>query len=197
MSTASTVAAPTASASPVVTNTAVGGTVAGVLTVVAALIASVTKNGFNLGDAITALSGAGITVSGLVTLALHHSAALRHDATLAVAAVPDIEKLRGDLDGLLPVVGDVNHILADVAPGLDRKIDSAVAKATSDITAIATQVEATTGVTAAQAKVLAHQTITEVLTALGVTLPAGLTPQTPPVTAGQAGAVDPTQPTGN
>lgn len=195
MSTTPIVAAPTASTSPVVTGTSLGAVGAGALAILGALVASVTNNGFNLADAITALSGALFGAGGLATMGLHHNAALQHDAALAVAAVPDLEALRSDVNNVLPVV---NRLVGDVAPGLEAKITAVEAKAKSDISAIATQVEATTGVTAAQAKALAHQTITEVLTALGVTLPAGLVPQTPPVTAGQAGAVDdPTLPTGN
>lgn len=181
-------AAPATSASPVVTNTAVGGTLAGLLTLVAALVASVTKNGFSLGDALAALSGAGISVSGLVTLALHHSAALRHDTAIAVAAVPDLTTLRSDVDALKPVASDVKSLVEEVAPGLDSRIDVEAAKATAKIQAVASEVEAKLGITSEQATVISHKVITDVLTALGVTLPPGLTPTVAPVTAGRAGA---------
>lgn len=154
------------SASTTVTTATSGGLIGGLLIVVTALIAGVTKTGFNLTDTLTALSGAGISVGSVASMAFHHSAALKTDAQVAVAAVPDLTKLRSDVDTVLPVVGDVNGLLAEIAPGWAAKIDAAAAKTAIDVRGLAAQVEASVGVTPQQVKTLARQALIELVDAV-------------------------------
>lgn len=170
-----------ASASTTVTTATSGGLLGGLAILVTALIAGVTKTGFNLSDTIAALSGAGVSVGSLASLAFHHSAALKHDAQLAVADVPDLTQLRSDVNDVLPVITDVNHLLHDVAPGLDQKITDTASTISADVRGLAAQVEASVGVTEPQVKAWARQALIELVGAVPTVAvpPAPAAPEAP------------------